>query len=104
MSRYSAGTKLWVWKTCMLGNIRLRCVAGNRPGRINLLPGDARRQPRLRNKLGYARKVLPGAIWGALGTPVRGGVHLILAVTDHFEPAIHPLDGYKRVPRSEQER
>ena len=35
---------------------------------------------------------------------MTGGVHLILAMADHFEPAIDPLDGYKRVPRCEQER
>jgi hypothetical protein len=31
-------------------------------------------------------------------------VHLILALADHFEPAIDPEDGQKRVPRPEQER
>jgi hypothetical protein len=55
-------------------------------------------------KIAYARKVLPGATWRALSAPVREPVHLILAVADHFEPAIDPEDGRKRVPRSEQER
>ena len=35
---------------------------------------------------------------------MREPVHLMIAVADHFEPAIDPEDGYKRVPRSEQER
>lgn len=35
---------------------------------------------------------------------MSGPVHLILALADHFEPAIDPTDGYKRVARPEQER
>jgi hypothetical protein len=31
-------------------------------------------------------------------------VHVILALADHFEPAIDPKDGQSWVPRSEQER
>jgi hypothetical protein len=31
-------------------------------------------------------------------------VHLIIALADHFEPAIVPEDGQKRAPRTEQER
>jgi hypothetical protein len=58
----------------------------------------------LRKKIVYARKVLPGGTWRALSAPVREPVHLIMAVADHFEPAIVPEDGQKRVPRSEQER
>ena len=55
-------------------------------------------------KISYARKVLPGGTWRALSAPVREPVHLIMAVADHFEPAIDPSDGQKRVARSEQER
>lgn len=58
----------------------------------------------LRKKIAYARKVLPGGTWRALSAPVREPVHLIMAVADHFEPAIVPSDGQKRVARSEQER
>jgi hypothetical protein len=58
----------------------------------------------LRKTIAYARKVLPGGTWRALSAPVRAPVHLIMAVADHFEPAIVPEDGQKRVPRSEQER
>ncbi len=58
----------------------------------------------LRNKVSYARKVLPGATARALAAPVGGPAHLIIALADHFEPAIDPTDGQKRVPRSEQER
>ncbi|MGA7287869.1 MAG: hypothetical protein WBX02_07220 [Terriglobales bacterium] len=55
-------------------------------------------------KISYARKVLRGGTWRALSAPVREPVHLIMAVADHFEPAIDPSDGQKRVARSEQER
>jgi len=56
------------------------------------------------NKIAYARKILPSATWRALNLPARGPVHLIFALADHFEPAIDPEDGQKRVSRSEQER
>src|SRR5713226_3063977 len=59
---------------------------------------------RLEKQIAYARKILPSATWRALSPPARGPVHVILALTDHFEPAIDPEDGQKRVPRSEQER
>ncbi|MGB8011660.1 MAG: hypothetical protein WCF68_08605 [Terriglobales bacterium] len=58
----------------------------------------------LKQKVAYARKVLPSATWRALRSPVRGPVHLMIALADHFEPAIVPEDGQKRAPRSEQER
>src|ERR1700733_938506 len=58
----------------------------------------------LRKKIAYGRKVLPGGTWRALAGAVREPVHLIIAVADHFEPAIDLESGYKRVPRSEQER
>ena len=58
----------------------------------------------MENKIAYARKIVPSATWRALNSPVRGTVHLIFALADHFEPAIDPEDGQKRVPRSEQER
>jgi len=58
----------------------------------------------LEKQIAYARKILPSATWRALHSPARGPVHLILALADHFEPAIDPEDGHKRVPRSEQER
>jgi hypothetical protein len=58
----------------------------------------------LENKIAYARKVMPSATWRALKSPVHGPVHVILALADHFEPAIDPTDGQKRVPLSEQER
>ena len=58
----------------------------------------------LKKKIVYGRKVLPGGTWRALQTPVREPVHLIIAVADHFEPAIDLESGYKRVPRDEQER
>ena len=58
----------------------------------------------IEDKIVYARKVVPSATWRALNSSARGPVHLIFALADHFEPAIDPEDGQKRVPRSEQER
>jgi hypothetical protein len=58
----------------------------------------------LLKKLAYGRKVLPGAAWRALRAPGHAATHLMIAVADHFEPAIVPEDGQKRVPLSEQER
>ncbi|HEY6301517.1 MAG TPA: hypothetical protein VIX14_00500 [Terriglobales bacterium] len=58
----------------------------------------------LRKKLVHGSKVPAAVIWRALGAPVCGPVHLMIALADHFEPAIDPADGHKRVPRSEQER
>lgn len=58
----------------------------------------------LRKKIAYAKKVLPAATWRGLKSAVRSPVHLIFAVADHFEPAIDPEDGHRRVPRPEQER
>jgi hypothetical protein len=57
-----------------------------------------------KNKTGYARKVLPGATFAALRPPVRGPVHLIIAVADHFEPAISAEGGRNRVGFPEQEQ
>jgi hypothetical protein len=58
----------------------------------------------LARKIRYAGKVLPGGTWRALTAPVRGKTHLILALADHFEPAMAAEGGRKRVPRAEQER
>ncbi len=58
----------------------------------------------LPRKIAYSSKVLPGAMWRALGPLPRGPVHLVIAMANHFEPAIDPESGQKRVPRSEQER
>ncbi len=58
----------------------------------------------LKKQLAYARKVFPSATWRALKSPAAGPVHMMIALADHFEPAIDPEDGRKRVARSEQER
>jgi hypothetical protein len=58
----------------------------------------------LAKSIAYVRKVLPGGTWRALGAPVREPVHLVIAVADHFEPAIAAEGGQNRVPRPEQER
>ena len=58
----------------------------------------------LKTKFAYAGKVLASASLRALTFRPKGPVHLILALADHFEPAIVPEDGLKRAPRAEQER
>jgi len=58
----------------------------------------------LKKKITYGAKVLPGAAMRSLGAVPRGPVHLMIALADHFEPAIHPEGGQRRVARSEQER
>jgi hypothetical protein len=58
----------------------------------------------LKKKLVYARKVLPAATLHGVRSATSGPVHLIFALADHFEPAIDPTDGQKRVPRAEQLR
>jgi hypothetical protein len=58
----------------------------------------------LRKKIVYGRKVLGGATWRALRPAARGDVHLLIAMADHFEPAIDPAGGSKRMPLAEQER
>ncbi len=55
-------------------------------------------------KFKYLRRVLPGGTLRALSAPVRGPVHLLIAVADHFEPAVFPEGGPRRVSRPEQER
>src|SRR3984893_13669771 len=65
--------------------------------------GQSSFQMALKKQIDYARKILPSATWRALNSPVRGPVHLIFALADHFEPSIVPEDGQKRASRSEQE-
>lgn len=58
----------------------------------------------LAGKLSYARW-LPSYVWQRLTRSVpRGTVHLIIALADHFEPAILPEDGRARASFGEQER
>jgi hypothetical protein len=55
-------------------------------------------------KLSYARW-LPNYFWQRATRSIpRGPVHLIIALADHFEPAIVPEDGRARASLSEQER
>jgi len=58
-----------------------------------------------KKKISYAAKVLPGAMRRGLAALPRGPVHLVIAMADHFEPAIdEKRGGENRVSRSEQER
>src|ERR1700681_3824089 len=48
---------------------------------------------------------LPSYLWQRATRPVpRRGVHLMIALADHFEPAIDPLRCGEYAPYSEQER
>lgn len=59
----------------------------------------------LGQKLAYSLKVFPAFAWQRLARRLpRGRVHLILAVADHFEPAIVPGDGQARASYYEQEQ
>jgi hypothetical protein len=58
-----------------------------------------------RQKLSYIGRWLPSYLWQRLSRhrpPSK--THLIIALADHFEPAIVPEDGSARAPYSEQER
>jgi hypothetical protein len=59
----------------------------------------------LSKKLSYGARWLPGYAWQRFTRRVPAGpVHLIIALADHFEPAIVPEDGRARAPYDEQER
>lgn len=58
----------------------------------------------LKQKMAYAGRILPGLAWQRLTRSLpKGNVHLIIALADHFEPAIVPGDGRARAPYGEQE-
>lgn len=60
-------------------------------------------QPGKTQKLSVVRWI-PNSVWRALRRPaVPGFTHLLLALADHFEPAIVPEDGRARVPYEVQE-
>jgi hypothetical protein len=75
-------------------------------------PGAEQRNPRtallrmsFSRKLSYAAKWIAPYAWQRLTRPAfSGSTHLIIALADHFEPAIDVADGSARVPYSEQER
>jgi hypothetical protein len=76
---------------------KIRTSAANgRPPRIKAGPAG---------KLSYALRWVPAYVWQSLTRrQARGTVHLIIAVADHFEPAIVPGDGQARAPYPEQNR
>jgi len=58
-----------------------------------------------RQKLSYVGRWLPTYFWQRLvRKPPQGSVHLIIAIADHFEPAIVPGNGAARASYSEQQR
>lgn len=59
----------------------------------------------LKQKLSYLSRWVPAYVWTRIaGRRSPNRTHLILAVADHFEPAIVPENGAARVSYSEQER
>lgn len=59
----------------------------------------------LRQKVAYAARVVPSMAWQQLSRALPAGkVHLIMAIADHFEPAIVPGAGRARAPYSQQEQ
>lgn len=67
-------------------------------------PGIAVPRIGLPQKLAYAARVFPRSAWQQLTRSLpKGKVHLIIALADHFEPAIVPGDGKARAPYGEQE-
>jgi hypothetical protein len=56
-------------------------------------------------KLSYLSRWVPVYLWQGLARrQAPSKTHLVLALADHFEPAIVPEDGAARAPYSEQER
>ena len=71
------------------------------PGKPLWLP----KRPGIGQKMAYAARVLPGLLRQRLTRSLpKGKVDLIIALADHFEPAIVPEDGRARAPYTEQER
>jgi hypothetical protein len=57
------------------------------------------------DKFVYLARFLPAFAWQSLTRSVpRGTTHIILALADHFEPAIDANDGRARAPYAEQQR
>lgn len=57
------------------------------------------------SKLSYGLRVAPGYLWQRATRPApRGRVHLIVALADHFEPAIVPGNGQARAPMWQQQQ
>src|SRR5437667_4091079 len=86
-------------------------VDGANRNRSNLLAsvssGRSRALARRRfaEKLSYGLRWLPGYAWQTLTRRApRGSVHLMIALADHFEPAIVPENGQARAPYHEQQR
>jgi hypothetical protein len=54
-------------------------------------------------KVSYGMRWLPNYFWQTISRRVpRGPLHLMIALADHFEPAIVPGNGYARAPYAEQ--
>ncbi|MGA9543864.1 MAG: class I SAM-dependent methyltransferase [Candidatus Sulfotelmatobacter sp.] len=59
----------------------------------------------VRKKISRTMRWLPAYAWQRVRRRApRGSVHLMIAVADHFEPAIDPNDGFGRAPYHEQEQ
>jgi hypothetical protein len=70
----------------------------NHNGSIPAWPG-----PGVRGKLSYALRWLPNYGWQRITRHMPSGpVHVIIALADHFEPAIVPGQGRARAAYDEQ--
>jgi len=59
----------------------------------------------LLTKASLTTRWLPAYVWQRCTRPAwRRQVHLVIALADHFEPAIVPQNGFARAPYHEQER
>lgn len=69
------------------------------------MDGENHNRARWIEQVSYGLRVLPSYAWQRLTrTRPRGRVHLVIALANHFEPAIVPGDGRARAPRAEQQR
>lgn len=65
----------------------------------------AGKQGGVAGKILYGARIVPAYVWQSLRRrSSQSKVHLIMALADHFEPAIVPGDGWARAPYDEQER
>ncbi len=57
-----------------------------------------------RQKISYAARWMPDYLWQRLTRHLPKRSHVMVAMADHFEPAVSPEGGRSRVPYDEQER
>jgi hypothetical protein len=71
---------------------------------VSIQPKPAAARVGLRQKLAYGWRSVPSFAWQRASRRLpKGKVHLVIAVADHFEPAIVPGHGIARAPYADQE-